>query len=127
MECASQTAVFETSVCKVGTAVRTGPAKEPIASLLVAEDHKLFPQKIYRLERPVSAQFVDQSRRLPVTPQHLSGRPIGANAGDAIVLFRAEHGHLQLLLETPAFMGSFVTSCFPSKGQGSVREAEATL
>src|SRR6516225_1407404 len=96
MECAAQTAVFETSACKVGTAVRTGPAKEPIASLLVAKDHKLFPQKIYRLERPVSAQFVDQSRRLPIPPQHLSGRLIGANAGDAIILFRAEHGDLQI-------------------------------
>jgi hypothetical protein len=90
-------------------------AKEPIASLLVAEDHKLFPQKIYRLERPVSAQFVDQSRRLPITPQHLPGRLIVANAGDAIILFRAKHYDLQFLSKTPAFMGSFVTNASPGK------------
>jgi hypothetical protein len=66
-----------------------------MASLFVTEDHELFPQKLYRLERPVTAQFVDQSGRLPIAPQHLSSWLIGANAGDAIILFRAEHSDLQ--------------------------------
>jgi hypothetical protein len=73
----------------------TGPPEEPIASLVVAEDREFFPQELDRLERPITAQFVDQSYRLPITPQHLSGWLIGTNAGNAIVLFRAEHDNLQ--------------------------------
>src|SRR5262249_29169833 len=94
VEGATQTAVFETSIGKIGAAMWTGPAEEPVASLLVAEDHELFPEKLHCLERPITAQFVDQGCRLPIAPQRLSCWLIGANAGDTIILFAAEHNDL---------------------------------
>src|SRR5262249_55549764 len=95
MERAAKAAMFEAPVGKVGTPMRTGAAEESKTSLIVAEDHKLFAKKLDRLNRPVTAQLVEQCRRLPITPQHLSNWLIGANAGDALILFRAEHGSLQ--------------------------------
>ena len=102
MEGAAQAAVFETSIGQVGAPMWAGAAEEPVASLLVAEDHELFSQKLHRLERPVTAEFVGQSRRLPKTPQHLSRRFVGTNAGDAIILVRAEHNDLR----NPALLGT---------------------
>jgi len=102
MEGAAQAAVCKPSRGKVGAAMWTGPAEEPVASLLVAEDHEVFPEQLHRLERSVAAQFVNQSRRLPIMPQYLPGRPVGTNARDAIILFRAEHNGLR----TPALTGT---------------------
>src|SRR5262249_5210375 len=95
MEGAAQTAVLETSIGKVGPAMRTGPSEQAVASFIVAEDHKVFAQKLHRLARPPAIQFVSQGRRLPIAPQCRSGRFARTNTGKPIVLFRAEHSELR--------------------------------
>jgi hypothetical protein len=95
MEGAAQTAVFETPIGKIGPAMRTGPAEEAVASLIIAEDHKVFAQKPHRLDWPLGVEFVGQGRGLPIAPQHLSCRFTRTNAGKPIILFRAEHTDLR--------------------------------
>jgi hypothetical protein len=95
MKSAAQAAVFESPKGQIGPAMRTGPAEQAVTPLIVTEDHKVFAQKPYRLDRPLSIEFVDQGRGLPVAPQHLPCRFTRTNAGKAIILFRAEHYDLR--------------------------------
>jgi hypothetical protein len=95
VESTAQTAVLETAMGKVGAAMRTGPTEEAVASVVVAEHHKVFAQKLDRLDRPLPAQFIDQRRRLPIAPQRLPCGLTRTNTGHAIILFRAEHDDLR--------------------------------
>jgi hypothetical protein len=69
MKCAPQTAILETSIGKIGAAVRTSSAKQSTPPSLVSEDYKIFAKQPHWLYRAVAAEFVDQRSRLPIAAQ----------------------------------------------------------
>ena len=86
---AAQPAVFEPPVSEVGAAMRTMPADQPVAALVVLEGDEVLAEQPHRLDRPVAGQFIDQRGRLPVAPHQRAGGSAGPGASDEIVLFRA--------------------------------------
>ena len=92
VEGAAQAAVLQPAEREIGAAMRAGAADQAVAPLAVLEDHEVLAEQPHRLDRPVAGELVDQRRRLPIAPHQRAGGRAGADAGDEIVLFLAEHG-----------------------------------
>src|SRR5271156_3093628 len=72
--------------------MRAGAAKQAMTPLLVPVDDEVFAEQPDRLDRPIAGKLIEERGRLPIPAQQ---RPRGlarSDAGDALVLLRAEHG-----------------------------------
>ena len=82
---------------EVGAAMRAMAIDQAVAARLVAKQHEVLAEQLDRADRPRALQFVDQRRRLPVTPHQLSAGVFRPGAGDQVVLLLAHHGGRVLL------------------------------
>ena len=78
--------------------MRAGALKEPIAALLIAEQHEAFAEQSHRLDRAIAGKLIDERDWLPVAPHQRSSRRSAADAGDEVVLLGAQHGRLSCSL-----------------------------
>ena len=99
VEGAAQAAALEAAVSEVGATMRATALDQAVTAFFVAEQHQVLAEELHRLDRAVGAgKLVDQRHRLPVAAEKPTGRRAGADAGDEVVLFLAEHGRRSLRL-----------------------------
>jgi hypothetical protein len=91
VEGTADAAVFQPAEGEVGAAVRAIAVEHAELAALVAEQDKVLPHELHRLDRARSGQLVGQGHRLPVAAQQLAGGGAGSDAGDEIVLLCADH------------------------------------
>ncbi len=97
MKGAAQPPMLQASEGQIRTAVRAGTLEQPMASIVVAEQHQIFAEQPNRLDRPVAGQFIDECGGLPIAAHQLAGRSAGPGAGDEIILIGAEHAEFLLV------------------------------
>ena len=88
---APEATVLDPPVAQVGAAMRAVPAEEAHLPGLVTEQHEVLAQHPHGKRRAARRNLTRQADRLPVAPHELTHRGAASDAGQPLVLLRAQH------------------------------------
>src|SRR5207247_300738 len=88
-------AVLAAPIGEIGAAVRTAPPEQAELALVVAEEDEVLAEQTHRHHRPLALELLGERRWVPILPQQLAAGRARPDAGDAVVLFLADHGGSQ--------------------------------